>query len=106
MKKDTGERIGTCGLHRWNRECCECELGYDLYPPCWGNGYMQEALRAVLRFARDDMGIKRVEAHIARGNLASIKAAQQQGFTDSHETHMEVFRGEEYPHYIYALNFD
>jgi ribosomal-protein-alanine N-acetyltransferase len=30
--KENGEKIGTCGFHRWNRETGEIEVGYDLQP--------------------------------------------------------------------------
>ena len=32
VMKDTGEGIGTCGFHCWNRENGEVEIGYDLSP--------------------------------------------------------------------------
>lgn len=105
IRKDTGERIGTCGFHCWDRQRRACEMGYDLDPAHWGNGYMQEALSAIVGFARDRMRVARIEAHIAEGNAASFKAARRQGFTDSQQTFMERFRGREYLHRIYTREF-
>lgn len=106
IKKDTGEKVGTCGFHCWNRETRKCELGYDLYPTYWKNGYMTEALTAILDFASDDMKIKSIEVHIADGNTDSIKAAEKQGFADSKETYYESFGGKEYLHHIYLREFE
>ncbi|HEX2981023.1 MAG TPA: GNAT family N-acetyltransferase, partial [Anaerolineaceae bacterium] len=40
--------IGTCGFHRWEKDYHRAEIGYDLSPEFWGQGYMREALRAVI----------------------------------------------------------
>lgn len=106
IRKDDGEKVGTCGFHCWNRDLRTCELGYDLYPTYVKNGYMSEALSAILRFASDEMKVKTIEAHIADGNMDSVKTALRQGFTDSKRTYMEIFRGKEYLHHIYVRNFE
>ena len=41
--KETGESIGTCGFHRWNKEKKEVEIGYVLNPTYWKHGYTTEA---------------------------------------------------------------
>lgn len=106
IRKDTGEKIGTCGFHAWNRENRECEMGYDLYPSYWKNGYIQEALTAILDFAKSKMQLRSIEAHIAAGNKDSIKTAERQGFADSKQTYIEIFRGKEYLHRIYTKTFN
>lgn len=103
--KDTGERLGTCGFHCWNRALGEIELGYDLYPSYWKQGYMREALTAALAFAKRELGLRRVEAHVAEGNAASVRTLARQGFVDSGRTYDELFRGAAYLHRIYTLEF-
>ena len=105
IKKDSGEKIGTCGFHAWNREQDTCEMGYDLYPSYRKNGYMQESLVEILRFAESKMQIKYIETHIAEGNADSVRASEKQGFTDTKQVYTEVFRGKEYLHMIYARSF-
>lgn len=105
VNKDTGEKMGTCGFHCWDRGSCYCELGYDLYPVYWKKGYMQEALKAILTFAKNEMKIKRMETHIAEGNIDSVKTSEKQGFKNTSRTYMEHFRGKDYLHYIYEKNF-
>lgn len=57
--KENGEKIGTCGFHRWNRETGEIEVGYDLQPSYWRKGYTTEALTSIMKFAVEEMKVKR-----------------------------------------------
>lgn len=41
--KSTGESIGARGFHCWNRKTGEVEIGYDLFPTYWRQGYTTEA---------------------------------------------------------------
>lgn len=103
-RKDDGERVGTCGFHCWDREAGSCHIGYDLYPEFWKQGYMAEALAAILEFGKNEMLLKRIEAHISTENVDSIKSAERQGFVDSKVRYMGRFRGKEYLHAIYVLS--
>src|SRR5664279_2669294 len=47
-RKSDRRLIGTIGFHRWEKAYFRAEIGYDLTPACWGQGYMSEALRAVI----------------------------------------------------------
>ena len=68
-----GMPIGTCGLHRWvQRDRC-CEVGYDLSPRAQGQGYMTEALRAVLDFGFATLDLNRIEAIVHVNNAASLR---------------------------------
>lgn len=68
-----GMPIGTCGLHRWvQRDRC-CEVGYDLSPRAQGQGYMTEALRAVLDFGFATLDLNRIEAIVHVDNAASLR---------------------------------
>jgi ribosomal-protein-alanine N-acetyltransferase len=78
------------------------EVGYDLKEIYWGNGYMQEAMREILTFAREKMLVKEIRACIAVDNQRSIHLAKKFGFALSGSTTL-VFRGQNFPHHIYAL---
>lgn len=103
-RKDDGATVGTCGFHAWNRERARCEIGYDLAPEYWGNGYMSEALRAVIVFARDKMQVREIQACIYPDNLGSINLAQRLGFVFQGETRELEFRGGIYSHRILVLD--
>ena len=68
---DTGRVIGTIGFMWIQRDNNAAEVGYSLAREYWNRGIMTEALRAVLRYAFDDMGLNRVEAQHETTNPAS-----------------------------------
>jgi [ribosomal protein S5]-alanine N-acetyltransferase len=72
--------IGTCGLFRWNKSWHNCVIGYEIDRTCHGQGYMQEALVAVLDYGFDMMHLHRVQAETHPDNVASIHLATRLGF--------------------------
>ncbi|GAP12577.1 acetyltransferase [Longilinea arvoryzae] len=102
VRKTDGAKVGTCGFHCWNPPEGKVEVGYDLREAFWGNGYMQEAMQAILAFAREKMHVKKIDACIAVENQRSIRVVEKFGFVRSGSTTL-VFRGREYPHHIYSL---
>lgn len=102
VRKSDGIKMGTCGFHRWNFNESNVEIGYDLKKEFWGNGYMSEALNAMIDFAKTNMKLKMINAHIYIENQKSIQLVSKLGFIPS-GTMNEVFRGKEYLHNIYSL---
>ena len=64
----------------------ECEVGYWLGVPYWGKGYMTEAVKEVLRYAFEDLVIKKVWAGYYDGNLRSKRVQEKCGFKYHHTT--------------------
>ena len=60
--RESGDLIGTCGFHHWDQSRRRAEVSYDLSPRYWGQGYMREALQAVLRYGFEQMRLHRIEA--------------------------------------------
>lgn len=105
VRKEDGAKIGTCGFHCWDNLKGYCDVGYDLDPDFWGKGYMSEAMREILTFARCDMKIRHIDACIYPDNHASINLAEKFGFVFTGKMKDEIFRGQKYPHKIFALEF-
>lgn len=101
--KENKEKIGTCGFHCWDTNTHEVEVGYDLQPDYWKNGYMSEALTAILAFSKNEMRTNKVYARIYPENAASINTAEKAGFVRTGKQYFEIFRGEKYLHDIYLL---
>ena len=59
----------------------ECELGYWLGKPFWGQGIMPEAVKEMLRHAFEDCGMERVWCGHYEGNLKSRRVMEKNGFT-------------------------
>jgi len=94
--------MGTCGFHCWDQTNCKVEVGYDLKEEFWGNGYMHEAMKEIINFAKNQMYVNEIYACISTENQKSIRLVENLGFVLSSSS-VEVFRGKEYLHNIYSL---
>jgi len=72
--------IGTCSLFHFEEESWRAEVGYALGQPYWGQGYIQETLRAVLDYGFATLNLHRIEAEIDPENSASVRAVERLGF--------------------------
>lgn len=79
--KENLKLIGTCGFVWWNRQHFSAEIGYVLSRKYWGQGLMTEAVREVIRFGFDAMGLNRIEAQHILENEASGRVMQKAGMT-------------------------
>lgn len=79
-RRSDGRLIGTCGLFRWNRNWRACMVGYELAREAWGQGFMREALLAVMGFGFRQMQLNRIEAQVHPENAASLKLVAGLGF--------------------------
>ena len=58
----------------------ECELGYWLGKPFWGQGIMPEAVKEILRHACADIGMTKVWVGYYEGNAKSKRVQEKAGF--------------------------
>jgi [ribosomal protein S5]-alanine N-acetyltransferase len=56
------------------------EIGYALGRSYWGQGYMQETLKAVLSYAFETLNFHRIEADVDPRNTASVRTLERLGF--------------------------
>lgn len=56
------------------------EIGYALGRAHWGQGYMQETLKAVLNYAFTFLNLHRIEADVDPRNAASVHTLERLGF--------------------------
>ena len=105
VSKSEKEKIGTCGFHCWNQKDRSVEVGYDLCEAFWGKGYMTEAMKEIISFARNWMGVREIRACIYLDNSKSIILAERLGFIFSGTCH-QAFRDKDYLHNNYSLHLD
>ena len=79
--KATGELIGDIAVVRIIEPVLEAELGWCMGRAWWGNGYMPEAARAVLKVLFDEVGFNRVCAAHDVENPKSGRVMQKIGMT-------------------------
>ena len=58
----------------------ECELGYWIGKPFWGQGLMPEAAHELLRHAFEDIGMSKVWCGYYEGNIKSKRVQEKVGF--------------------------
>ena len=87
-----GKPIGSVGLHlngstdMTNRDD-ECELGYWIGKPFWGQGLIPEASRELLRYAFEELGMRAVWCGYYDGNEKSRKVQAKLGFVYRYTSH-------------------
>lgn len=77
-RKADGALLGTCG-YVWLRQF-RGEIGYELHSDFWRQGYMSEAIDAILDFGYTELGLNRIEALVMQENTASAAMLESLGF--------------------------
>jgi ribosomal-protein-alanine N-acetyltransferase len=80
VRRADNQLIGTCGYHNWHQNNYRAEIGYDLSPTCWGQGYMAEALKAAISNGFARMELNRIEALVYTSNVRSTQLLKKLGF--------------------------
>ena len=99
--RETGDLIGT-GLIYIEEEYAKFEIAYNLGKKAWGFGYTTEAMREVIKFAKEELGIKEIMGRHAKENPASGKILEKLGFTYIKDIPYEcnigenIYEGKEY----------
>jgi len=72
--------IGKAALHNIHKSSRRAEVGYLLSPDYWGQGYMKEAMTALIEHAFETLELRRLEADIDPENAASRLLLERLGF--------------------------
>ena len=89
--QEDGIPIGSIGLKTGDAtdltdRADECELGYWIGRPFWGQGLIPEAAAALLRRAFEDLGMTAVWCGYYDGNEKSRRVQEKLGFRHHHTT--------------------
>ena len=76
---DNGELIGSIGAYIDSEHDCRAGLGYCIGRNWWSEGYMSEAVKAVINYMFTNTDTERIEAYYAVENPASGKVMQKAG---------------------------
>jgi RimJ/RimL family protein N-acetyltransferase len=80
FNKETGDFIGSSGLHRINWDIPKFEIGYWIDTRYSGKGYVTEAAKGITEFAFNTLKAKRVEIRCDPKNLRSRGIPERLGF--------------------------
>jgi ribosomal-protein-alanine N-acetyltransferase len=80
IKKETGELLGTCLIY-YEKETSAFEVSYNLCRKYWGNGYITEAMKEAIKFAKEELDIAELKGSHAKINTFSENVLKKLGFT-------------------------
>ncbi|GAA4352846.1 GNAT family N-acetyltransferase [Hymenobacter saemangeumensis] len=89
----------------WNLQPAHhrAEVGYDLHPALWQQGFMSEALTAVLDFGFGTLRLHSIEANLSPDNTASRRLLEKHGFQrEGHLRENYCFNGQFFDTLVYA----
>jgi len=78
--KSNDKLIGSVTLFHLDFTHHRAEIGYAQGRAYWGQGYMQEALTAVINYAFEVLNLHRIEADVDPRNDASVRTLERLGF--------------------------
>ncbi|GIP36985.1 ribosomal-protein-serine acetyltransferase [Paenibacillus sp. J31TS4] len=81
VHKETGQLVGSSGLHRMDWQARKFEIGYWVRTSYEKQGYVTEAVHAITAFAIQELQANRIEIRCDSRNSRSAKVAERAGFT-------------------------
>lgn len=104
IQKETGKIIGDIGLHFFDSDNRQVELGCTLDKEHQGKGYAQETLTEVISYLFGTLDKHRLIATIDPENSRSIKLFERLGFTkEAHFRKCRMLNGAWVDDLVYAL---
>lgn len=79
VEKKNGQIIGRAGIS-WQEGFDLPELGFVIGVPWQRKGYAYEVCTAILRYAKEELGMERVQALVMKGNEKSAGLCEKLGF--------------------------
>ena len=103
-KKETDKMIGDIGLHFFEENLMEAEIGYTISPDFQGKGYGLEAVREILNYLFGKLCKHRVFASVDPDNNPSIALLEKIGMRKEAHFRKNLFiDGNWIDEFIYAL---
>lgn len=101
---DTQKLIGNVGIRKRDVKSYHAEMGYELDPRQWNNGYATEAARTMLKFAFEQLRLHRVEARVVANNQNSVHLLEKLGMRQEGKfREQEFFKGRYWDTLLYAI---
>ena len=102
--KATGQLIGNCGIRLESAGARQADIGYELDPNYWGQGYATEAARAVVEYGFSQLRVHRVWASCVADNLGSAHVLEKLGMhQEGRLRDNEYFKGRWWDTLVYAI---
>ena len=104
ISKVDGELVGDIGIHFFDVDRYQLEIGCTLAKSHHGKGFASEALVATIDYLFEDLNKQRITCSIDPQNQASIKMVERLGFRkEAHFKQSIYVDGEWYDDVVYAI---
>lgn len=104
--KETGELIGSGGMF-YDPENDLWTIGYNIRKDQWGNGYVPEAIRAILEYVRTRRNVRGIQGEFAAENHKSRRVMEKLGMTYAGDTEYSKLDGSvTFPAKLYRRIFE
>jgi ribosomal-protein-alanine N-acetyltransferase len=81
IRDETGQMIGRINLHRSpTTPAIKMELGYRIGQVFQGQGVASQAVKEIIKIAKDTYGLREIEAGTATDNIGSRRVLEKNGF--------------------------
>lgn len=74
--------IGVIEIRDIDQDHSQAEISFWISVDSWGQGFMSEAVKTMLRFGFEDLGLNRIYAHHMVRNPASGRVLKKNGFVE------------------------
>ena len=102
--KADGRLVGSGGVRVRDPEGRQADIGYELDPRFWGRGLATEAVRELLRFGFDTLGMHRLFGECVADNAASARVMEKIGMRrEAHLREQTWFKDRWWDTLIYAV---
>ena len=102
--KSSGQLIGNCGIRMDSPDAPEADIGYELSPHYWGQGYATEAAYAILKFGFTQLHVHRIWSWCMADNAGSAHVLEKIGMQpEGRLRDKEYFKGRWWDTLLYAI---
>jgi ribosomal-protein-alanine N-acetyltransferase len=102
--KSSGQLIGNCGIRMDSPDAHEADIGYELSPHYWGQGYATEAAHAILKFGFTQLHVHRIWSWCMADNAGSAHVLEKIGMQpEGRLRDKEYFKGRWWDTLLYAI---
>ena len=100
----SGQLMGNCGIRPKPENDWEADIGYELSPEHWGQGYATEAALAMVEFGFRELEMHRVSSWCIADNAASARVLERVGLQlEGRLRQNEYFKGRWWDTLLYGL---
>lgn len=101
---DSGELIGSCGIRRKLDDDWEADIGFELAPRHWGNGYATESARLLVDLGFEELKLHRISSWCIADNTALARVLERVGLRlEGRLRESDYFKGRWWDTLLFAL---